>query len=60
MPKRSRAELVPQVVKNVTINNIHNYFAPAPAPAPTEGPKSLFPTNAERTKRTSVVSRGKS
>ena len=63
MPKRSRAE-APQVVKNVTINKntintINNYFAPAPAPAPSEGPKSLFATNADRIKRTSVVKNGK-
>ena len=40
---------------------IHMYFAPAPAPPPTEeAPKSLFASNAERIKRTSVMKNGKS
>lgn len=55
MTKRSRAE-APRVEENVTIKN---YFAPAPAHAPSEGKKSLFPTNAERSKRATVVKHGK-
>ena len=40
---------------------INMYFAPAPAPPPTEeAPKSLFASNAERLKRTSFVKNGKS
>jgi hypothetical protein len=61
MPKRSRSEApsAPQIiVKNVTINN---YFAAAPAPAPApEQPKGLFATNADRLKRVSVKTNGKS
>ena len=38
-----------------TYGPINIYFQPAPAPPPTEGPKSLFATNAERIKRTSVM-----
>ena len=40
---------------------INMYFAPVPAPPPTEeAPKSLFASNAERIKRTSIVKKGKS
>ena len=62
MPKRARSEAPapPKVVNNVTYN-ITNYFAAAPAPTPPaeDGPASLFPTNAERLKRVSVVKHGK-
>jgi len=58
---RSEAPAPPQTVNNVTYN-ITNYFAAAPAPAPTPpeaGPASLFRTNADRLKRVSVVKHGK-
>jgi len=68
MAKRSRPEAsapsAPQIVVNIT-NNINNYFAAAPAPAPedatvTEQPtERLFATNADRLKRVSVKKKGK-
>ena len=78
MPKRSRPEASasapkkapkkarPQIVVNITnLNNLNNYFAAAPAPAPedataTEQPtERLFTTNADRLKRVSVKKGGK-
>jgi len=67
MAKRSRPEAsapsAPQIVVNIT-NNLNNYFAAAPAPAPedataTEQPKGIFTTNADRRKRVSVKKNGK-
>ena len=56
--KRRCCHAGPQIHSYGTINM---YFAPAPAPPPTEeAPKSLFASNAERIKRTSFVKNGKS
>jgi len=43
--KRSRGgtPVVKKVVKNITINNIHNYFAPRPADGGEQHPPQLFP-----------------